>query len=105
MSRLRDVLAALSRRARTPSGPATTPTRQPAKGRVPGHPVARAAPPLNAILGWVSLLRDQRVEAARIPKVLEIVARNAQSQAQLISDVLDVSRVITGRLRLACGRW
>jgi signal transduction histidine kinase len=53
----------------------------------------------------VSLLRDQRVEAARIPKVLEIVARNAQSQAQLISDVLDVSRVITGRLRLACGRW
>ena len=56
--------------------------------------------PLNAILGWVSLLRDQRVEAARIPKVLEIVARNAQSQAQLISDVLDVSRVITGRLRL-----
>jgi signal transduction histidine kinase/CheY-like chemotaxis protein len=56
--------------------------------------------PLNAILGWVSLLRDQRVETDRIPKVLEIVARNAQSQAQLISDVLDVSRVITGRLRL-----
>jgi signal transduction histidine kinase/ActR/RegA family two-component response regulator len=56
--------------------------------------------PLNAILGWVSLLRDNRVEAARVPKVLEIVARNAQSQAQLISDVLDVSRVITGRLRL-----
>jgi len=56
--------------------------------------------PLNAILGWVTLLRDQRVEAARIPQALEIVARNAQSQAQLISDVLDVSRVITGRLRL-----
>jgi signal transduction histidine kinase/CheY-like chemotaxis protein len=56
--------------------------------------------PLNAILGWVSLLRDNRVEAARVPKVLDIVARNAQSQAQLISDVLDVSRVITGRLRL-----
>jgi signal transduction histidine kinase/CheY-like chemotaxis protein len=56
--------------------------------------------PLNAILGWVSLLRDNRVEAAQIPKALEIVARNAQSQAQLISDVLDVSRVITGRLRL-----
>ena len=56
--------------------------------------------PLNAILGWVTLLRDQRVEPARIPKVLEIVARNAQSQAQLISDVLDVSRVITGRFRL-----
>jgi signal transduction histidine kinase/CheY-like chemotaxis protein len=56
--------------------------------------------PLNAILGWVTLLRDSRVEQARVPKVLEIVARNAQSQAQLISDVLDVSRVITGRLRL-----
>jgi signal transduction histidine kinase len=48
--------------------------------------------PLNAILGWVSLLRDRRVEADRIPRVLEIVARNAQSQAQLISDVLDVWR-------------
>jgi signal transduction histidine kinase/CheY-like chemotaxis protein len=56
--------------------------------------------PLNAILGWVSLLRDNRVEPARVPRALEIVARNAQSQAQLISDVLDVSRVITGRLRL-----
>jgi signal transduction histidine kinase/ActR/RegA family two-component response regulator len=56
--------------------------------------------PLNAILGWVSLLRDNRVETARIPRVLDILARNAQSQAQLISDVLDVSRVITGRLRL-----
>ena len=56
--------------------------------------------PLNAILGWVTLLRDQRVPSARVPDALEIVARTAQSQAQLISDVLDVSRVITGRLRL-----
>ena len=56
--------------------------------------------PLNAILGWVSMLRDQRIEAARVPGVLEVIERNAKVQAQLIADVLDVSRMITGRVTL-----
>jgi signal transduction histidine kinase/CheY-like chemotaxis protein len=56
--------------------------------------------PLNAILGWTSLLRQNLVEPERIPRVLEILERNATAQAQLVSDVLDVSRMITGKIRL-----
>ena len=56
--------------------------------------------PLNAVLGWVSMLRRSPVSAERLPHILEIIERNAQTQAKLIGDVLDVSRIITGRLRL-----
>jgi signal transduction histidine kinase len=56
--------------------------------------------PLNAVLGWVSMLRRAPVSAERLPEILEIIERNAQAQAKLIGDVLDVSRIITGRLRL-----
>src|SRR5262249_40410501 len=56
--------------------------------------------PLNAILGWVSMLRRSQIALARVPRVLEIIERNAQSQAQLVADVLDVSRMVTGRIRL-----
>jgi CheY-like chemotaxis protein/nitrogen-specific signal transduction histidine kinase len=59
--------------------------------------------PLNAILGWVAMLRQSQIESPRIPAVLETIERNAQAQAQLIGDVLDVSRIITGRLRLSVG--
>ncbi len=55
--------------------------------------------PLNAILGWTQILlsREQDPVARR---ALEIMERNAKAQAQLIEDILDASRVITGRLRL-----
>jgi signal transduction histidine kinase len=56
--------------------------------------------PLNAILGWTSMLTRGQVEQERLPRVFEALDRNAQSQAQLIADVLDVSRIITGKLRL-----
>jgi len=56
--------------------------------------------PLNAILGWVSLLREGRIETERVPQALEVVERNARAQAKLIADVLDVSRMITGRVHL-----
>jgi signal transduction histidine kinase/ActR/RegA family two-component response regulator len=56
--------------------------------------------PLNAIMGWVSMLRQARFEPERVAKVLEIVERNAKSQAQLIADILDISRMITGRVKL-----
>ena len=56
--------------------------------------------PLNAILGWVSLLRQARFEPARVAGVLEIVERNAKSQAQIIADVLDISRMVSGRIKL-----
>src|SRR5690606_25521961 len=62
--------------------------------------------PLNAILGWVSMLRHGRVDSDRVARVLGIIERNAQAQAQLVSDVLDVSRMVPGRLPLgrASGR-
>lgn len=56
--------------------------------------------PLNAILGWVSMLRRAPIAPARVPSILEVIERNAKAQADLISEVLDVSRIITGRLRL-----
>jgi signal transduction histidine kinase/CheY-like chemotaxis protein len=56
--------------------------------------------PLNAILGWVALLRQARFEPARVAGILEIIERNARAQAQLIADVLDISRMISGRVKL-----
>jgi signal transduction histidine kinase len=56
--------------------------------------------PLNAILGWVQVLRMGKLDPAAAGKALETIERNARSQAQLIADLLDVSRIITGKLRL-----
>ena len=56
--------------------------------------------PLTAILGWVRLLRMKELDGATAEHALETVERNARAQAQLIEDLLDVSRVITGNLRL-----
>ena len=56
--------------------------------------------PLNAILGWVAMLRQARFEPSRVATILEIIERNAKSQAQLIADVLDISRMISGRVKL-----
>nr|MDP9323305.1 hypothetical protein [Acidobacteriota bacterium] len=56
--------------------------------------------PLNAILGWTAMLRHGQVDEARIGRALEVVERNARAQAQLIEDVLDMARIITGKLRL-----
>ena len=59
--------------------------------------------PLNAILGWTSMLTRGQVDASRLPSVFQVLDRNAQSQAQLIAYVLDVSRIITGKLLLRPG--
>jgi signal transduction histidine kinase/ActR/RegA family two-component response regulator len=56
--------------------------------------------PLNAIIGWTSMLTRGQVDPARMPRVFEALDRNAQSQAQLIADVLDVSRIVAGKLQL-----
>ncbi len=56
--------------------------------------------PLNAILGWASLLRSQKLNADKTAHAVEIIERNARSQTQLIEDLLDVSRIIRGQLRL-----
>jgi PAS domain S-box-containing protein len=56
--------------------------------------------PLNAILGWSQILMTKNLDESSMKKALEIIDRNARSQAQLIDDLLDVSRIITGNLRL-----
>jgi signal transduction histidine kinase/CheY-like chemotaxis protein len=57
--------------------------------------------PLNAVLGWSQLLRGPcAADPAVLAKGLRVIDRNARAQAKLIEDILDVSRIITGKLRL-----
>jgi PAS domain S-box-containing protein len=56
--------------------------------------------PLNAILGWSRMLRLGQVPEEDVAKTLDTIERNAQAQTQLIDDLLDVSRIITGKLRM-----
>ncbi len=56
--------------------------------------------PLNAIVGWSHLLRDGTANPETVRKAAETIHRNAQVQARLISDLLDVSRIAKGKLRL-----
>jgi PAS domain S-box-containing protein len=56
--------------------------------------------PLNAILGWARIMRTGKLKEEETKKALETIERNARAQAQLIDDLLDVSRIITGKLRM-----
>lgn len=56
--------------------------------------------PLNAILGWTAILRHGQADPPRIQRGLQVIDRNARAQAQLVEDVLDMARVITGKLRV-----
>jgi PAS domain S-box-containing protein len=59
--------------------------------------------PLNAVLGWARMLREGAVPEAKRPRALEAIERNALAQARLIEDLLDISRIATGKLRLCVG--
>lgn len=59
--------------------------------------------PLNPILGWVSLLRSRSLDEATQARALETIERNAKIQAELIEDLLDVSRILRGKLTLDIG--
>ncbi|HJQ71176.1 MAG TPA: response regulator [Blastocatellia bacterium] len=59
--------------------------------------------PLNAIIGWSHMLTKTSLDEATMARAIETIERNAKSQAQLVEDILDVSRVITGKLRLNIG--
>ncbi|MDX2240358.1 MAG: PAS domain S-box protein [Leptolyngbyaceae cyanobacterium bins.302] len=56
--------------------------------------------PLNPILGWSKLLRTRQLDQEKTDRALEVIERNAQMQAQLINDLLDVSRILRGKLSL-----
>lgn len=56
--------------------------------------------PLNPILGWTQLLRSRKFDPATTAKAIEVIERNAKVQIQLIDDLLDVSRIIQGKISL-----
>ena len=56
--------------------------------------------PLTAILGWASIAQSSGIDSAAMKRALEIIVRSARSQNQIIEDILDVSRIITGKLIL-----
>jgi PAS domain S-box-containing protein len=56
--------------------------------------------PLNPILGWTKLLRSKQLDSTKTEQALETIERNARLQAQLIEDLLDVSRILQGKMTL-----
>ena len=56
--------------------------------------------PLTAILGWGHLLRSNKLNENEVGQAIDTIERNAKSQSQLIDDLLDVSRIITGKLQI-----
>ncbi|HEY8410791.1 MAG TPA: PAS domain S-box protein [Pyrinomonadaceae bacterium] len=56
--------------------------------------------PLNAVIGWARILKSGRVDKDSAMHAIDVIERNAWAQKQIIEDILDVSRVITGKLQL-----
>jgi signal transduction histidine kinase/integral membrane sensor domain MASE1 len=56
--------------------------------------------PLNAMMGWLRMLRNPRLDEAQKTHAVDVIERNARLQAQLINDLLDVSRIIAGKLEM-----
>ena len=59
--------------------------------------------PLNAVIGWSRILKAGRLDSESSLHAIEVIERNAWAQKQIIEDILDVSRVITGKLQLHLG--
>lgn len=59
--------------------------------------------PLNAVIGWSRMLKSGRLDQESATHAIEVIERNAWAQKQIIEDILDVSRVITGKLQLHLG--
>ena len=60
--------------------------------------------PLNAVLGWAHILRTDRLQGDELKQGLDTIERNARVQAQIIEDLLDMSRIISGKVRLDVGQ-
>ena len=74
--------------------------RQPLEGRIPRGSLTELRTPLTAILGWVRLLLSGRLPAPRAAEALAAIDRNTRVQTRLIDDLLDVSRIVAGKLDL-----
>jgi signal transduction histidine kinase/CheY-like chemotaxis protein len=59
--------------------------------------------PLHAVYGWARMLRSGQLEGEAAERALDVIVRNADAQVQLIDDLLDMSRIITGKMRLDVG--
>jgi PAS domain S-box-containing protein len=56
--------------------------------------------PLNSMLGWVQIMRNRKLDEAITSKALATIERNAKLQSKLIEDILDISRIVQGKIRL-----
>lgn len=56
--------------------------------------------PLHAILGWSQLLQEEKLDPAQINRAIDLIRRSAKAQSQMIEEILDISRITTGKLRL-----
>ncbi len=56
--------------------------------------------PLNAIVGWLAILRLGHSSSSQLHEGLQAIERNTKAQVQLIEDILDVSRIVSGKLRI-----
>jgi PAS domain S-box-containing protein len=59
--------------------------------------------PLTAMLGWLSILREKKLDKKTSEHAIETIERNAKAQAQLIEDLVDISRIVGGKLNLEVG--
>ncbi|MBV9873165.1 MAG: PAS domain S-box protein [Verrucomicrobia bacterium] len=60
--------------------------------------------PLNAILGWATVLRTGKIKSEEMANAMEVIERNARVQAQIIDDLLDMSRIMSGKVRIEVER-
>jgi len=56
--------------------------------------------PLNAVVGWTRILLSRTVDASTLQNALHVIDRNARAQSRLVEDMLDMARIVTGKLRL-----
>jgi two-component system CheB/CheR fusion protein len=56
--------------------------------------------PLNALLGWAQMLLTRSLDQATVTHALEVIERSARAQSQLVEDILDTSRIVSGKLKL-----
>lgn len=56
--------------------------------------------PLTAVMGWIAMLRADRLDEAMTMKALATIDRNVKAQAQLVEDLLDISRIVNGKMRI-----
>ena len=71
-----------------------------AKDQFPATVSHELRTPLTSILGWAQMLTGGRLDSTKAQRAIETIERNARAQAQIVEDLLDISRIVSGKLRL-----